>query len=57
MASRKSEREAEERLRIGNTPTCDECGEQHPQEQSCEEYAEAQGWNRISTVSELMRGR
>jgi hypothetical protein len=31
------EQQAAERLRIGNTPTCDECGEQHSQEQSCEE--------------------
>lgn len=28
---------AEDRTSIGNTPTCDECGEQHSQELSCEE--------------------
>ena len=30
----------EERERIGNTPTCDECGEQHSQDVTCEEWAE-----------------
>ena len=28
------------RTRIGNTPTCDECGEQHSQDLTCEESAE-----------------
>jgi hypothetical protein len=46
---------AEERTRIGNTPTCDECGEQHSDLQSCEEYAEAQGWNRVTTSVEMQR--
>ena len=31
---------AEDRTRIGNTPTCDECGEQHSQDLTCEESAE-----------------
>ena len=31
-----AERAAEERTRIGNTPTCDECGEQHSQDTECD---------------------
>ena len=32
--------QGEERTRIGNTPTCDECGEQHSQDLTCEEAVE-----------------
>lgn len=35
------EREAEERERIGNAPTCDECGERHNPEQDCPDGPEA----------------
>lgn len=38
-AGHKREAEAEERTRIGNTPTCDECGEQHNEERECGEVA------------------
>lgn len=30
-------KEAGERTQIGNTPTCDECGEQHSQDRECGE--------------------
>ena len=35
----KAEQEAAERTQIGNTPSCDECGEQHNPEVECGEIA------------------
>src|ERR1700677_1473372 len=32
--------QADERTRIGNYPTCDECGEQHSQDVACEDVTE-----------------
>jgi hypothetical protein len=42
------------RTRIGNTPSCDLCGEQHSEERSCEEYAADRGWNRVTTIGQVM---
>jgi hypothetical protein len=43
------------RTRIGNTPSCDLCGEQHSEEWSCEEYAADRGWNRVTTIGQVMK--
>lgn len=38
------------RTRIGNIPTCDECGEQHNEEIECEEFSEEQKSDRLASL-------